>query len=515
MRRAGDCTRQPGDPLHPDYPNRGVICCLIPHNDSVLVTRGYCNHSTARHLTLLLGLLLPLIATLIAGCSQVVTGTAVAAPDGTVMNATGQVPDGGIPGPSDPAPVRGGSDTPDDRLAASVVTGVEQFWRQEFAGRFGRRWTNIRDFVAADPHDAATLPPCTRQSLDLTNQALYCPQLDSVVWDRTQLVPGLRAKFGDSAVIVALAHEMGHAVENRLGIDENAQAREPARYPTILLEGMADCYAGVTLRAVADGRVPGLSSSPAEIDNALRGLLSFRDPVGLSMGNVAHGNAFDRASAFIDGFDSGAGTCAGMTVAGSRFTERPYSSQADASRGGNLTLSVLLASMGPDVGGWFSRLASERGHPWSAPRLVSGGRCAVAGTDAQGPALFCPATLSVSAVRDQLDAVLRRYGDYAGATVLASRYALAAMVAMDRLVTGPDAGRTAVCLTGAYTGHLLDRTSGFELSPGDLDEAVDELLGEDLAARDAEGRAPAGDLGTDRVRQFRNGALSGPAGCGF
>ena len=489
------------------------------HNDPVSVTRGYHNHSTVRRSTLRVGVILPLIALFITGCSQVIIGTPVAAPDGMVMSAAGQVPNGPSRRSADPAagpaPVRGGTDSPDDRFAATVVTGVEQYWRQEFPARFGRRWPNIQDFMAADPHDAANLPPCLRQALDVTNQALYCPQLDSVVWDRTQLVPGLRSKYGEGAVVVALAHEMGHAVEDRLGIDESAQAREPAKYPTILLEGMADCFAGVTLHAVADGRIPGLSTDPADIDRALRGLLSFRDPVGLSMGTVAHGNAFDRASAFINGYDSGAGTCAGMTVTQSTFTERPYSSLADASRGGNLTLPVLLASMGPDVSAWFSRLAGDHGHPWSAPRLLSSDRCAVAGTDAQGPARFCPASLTVSASREQLDAVYRQYGDYASATVLGSRYALAALGAMDRPVLGPDAGRAAVCLTGAYTGQLLPQSTGFELSPGDLDEAVDELLGEDLAARDAAGHAAAGDLGLDRVRQFRNGALGGPARCGL
>lgn len=491
----------------------------MPHNDEVSVTRGYRDHSTVSGSRLLAGLIVPLFALLITGCSQVVIGAPVAAPAGLVVSPAGQVPGTASRLPGDPtggpAPVRGGADTPDDRFAAAVVAGVEQYWRQEFPDEFGRPWPNIQDFMAADPHDAATLPPCLRQSLDLTNQALYCPQLDSVVWDRTQLVPGLRAKYGDGAVVVALAHEMGHAVEDRLGIDENAQAREPSKYPTILLEGMADCYAGVTLRAVSDGRIPGLSTDPAGIDQALRGLLSFRDPVGLSMGNVAHGNAFDRASAFINGFDSGAGTCAAMTVTRATFTERPYSSVADASRGGNLTLPVLLATMGPDVSKWFSRLAADHGHPWSAPRLLAGDRCAVAGTDAQGPARFCPATLSVSTSGDLLSGVYRRFGDYASATVLGSRYALAALGAMGRPVTGPEAGRAAVCLTGAYTGQLLNRSTGFELSPGDLDEAVDELLGEDLAARDATGRAPEGDLGLDRVRQFRDGTLGGPARCGL
>jgi len=489
----------------------------MPHNDSVPVTRGYHDHSTVRSSTLRAGLLLPLIALLLTGCSQVVIGTPVAA-DGLVVGAAGQAP--GLPRrPVDPdagpALVRGGADTPDDRFAAAVVTGVEQFWRQEFPVRFGRRWPNISDFMAADPQDAATLPPCLRQSLDLTNQALYCPRLDSVVWDRTQLVPGLRAKYGDGAVVVALAHEMGHAVEDRLGIDENAQAREPGRYPTILLEGMADCFAGVTLHAVADGRIPGVGTDRPGIDRALQGLLSFRDPVGLSMGNVAHGNAFDRASAFINGYDSGAGTCAAMTTTRTTFTERPYTSPADQSRGGNLALPVLLASMGPDASAWFAKLAADHGHPVAVPRMLSSDRCAVAGTQDGEPARFCPATLTVSASREQLGGVYRRYGDYASATVLASRYALGALNSMERPVVGPDAGRGAVCLAGAYTGQLLNRSAGFELSPGDLDEAVDELLGEDLAARDATGHAAENDLGLDRVRLFRDGVMGGAARCGL
>jgi hypothetical protein len=204
-----------------------------------------------------------------------------------------------------------------------------------------------------------------------------------------------------------------------------------------------------------------------------------------------------------------------MTVAQSRFTERPWSSKADASRRGNLSLPVLLASMRPDVSSWFSRLVVDHGHPWATPRLLSSDRCAVAGTDGQGPARFCPATLTVSASSDQLAGVYGRYGDYASATVLGSRYALAALGAMGRQVSGPEAGRTAVCLTGAYTGGLLNRAAGFELSPGDLDEAVDELLGEDLAARDADGHPPAGDLGLDRVRDFRDGTLGGTARCGL
>jgi hypothetical protein len=115
-----------------------------------------------------------------------------------------------------------------------------------------------------------------------------------------------------------------------------------------------------------------------------------------------------------------------------------------------------------------------------------------------------------------------RLGDYASAELVASRYALAALDALGRPVQGASAGRTAVCLTGAYTRALLDRDpgddpgrDGFGLSPGDVDEAVQELLDQDFAARDASGRAPSGDLGFERIEQFRAGTLGGPQRCGL
>ncbi|MDQ2706419.1 MAG: neutral zinc metallopeptidase [Actinomycetota bacterium] len=490
----------------------------------MLVTGGHFNHSTVPRLFRSLLPFVTVTALALTGCSQIIPQEPVAAPNQATISAANEPPKSLPRQPVDPhaapapvtggANVTGGADTANDRFAATVVTGVEQYWREEFPVQFGMRWRDLRGFTAADPRDTTNPPPCLSRSLDLADQALYCPRLDTVEWDRTQLVPELRASYGDGAVVVALSHEIGHAVQDRLGVNVAAQQREPARYPTILLEGMADCFAGVTVHAVAQGRIRGLRTNPVELDRALQGLLSFRDPVGLASAQGAHGNGFDRASAFIAGYDSGARACAGMTVADTTFTERSYRSLADASRGGNLSPGALLASLERDASAWFGNLATTRGHRWAGVRMLSGARCAAAGINGPAPVRSCPGDLAVSTSRDELAGVYQRFGDYASATVLVSRYALAALTALDRPAVGPDAGRTAVCLTGAYTGALFDHGSGFELSPGDLDEAVDELLSQDLAARDADGQAPGGDLGFDRVRQFRAGVLGGPASCG-
>jgi predicted metalloprotease len=448
-----------------------------------------------RHLFLLTVVILSLSVT---GCSQVVQGEAVAARDEVAVPAADQQPGGRPRGALDAGllPVLGATDSADDRFATRVVTGIDRYWRATFPAEFGAPWRPLNGFVAANPNEAANPAPCLSRALDLTDQALYCPRLDTVAWDRTTLVPNLRTEYGDSAVIMALAHEIGHAVQARAGIDTAAQQREPDRYPTILLEGMADCLSGSTLRAVANGRIAGLRTDPAALDRALHGLVSFRDPVGRATVHGAHGNGFDRASAFIGGYDDGPDSCLRMTVEETTFTQQPYRSVADKGRGGNLSLTALLAQLEPDVAGWFDRLSAARGYPKAHLLRPEAGPDVPARPD-----------------RVQLAATVRSYGDYAAATVLTSRYALAYLAAMDRPTVGPDAARAATCLTGAYTASLFVGATDFRLSPGDLDEAVDELLSEDLAARDADGRAAPGDHGFDRVRQFRAGMLNGAAAC--
>ena len=66
-------------------------------------------------------------------------------------------------------------------------------------------------------------------------------------------------------------------------------------------------------------------------------------------------------------------------------------------------------------------------------------------------------------------------------------------------------------MTGAYTGTLLNRETGFGLSPGDLDEAIQVLLRFDYPSRDTTGAAVA--TGFDRVSLFRAGALDGVSAC--
>ena len=186
------------------------------------------------------------------------------------------------------------------------MTALQDFWRAQFPAAFGRPWTDITGFVPVrTTQPGASTPPCLRRAADLADQAFYCPAADVVAWDADRLLPQQVEKFGAAGAVVVIAHEVGHAVHRRLGIDAQ-RARNPARYPTILLESMADCFAGVALAHFVDQPVDGLPIGLDERDQALLALVGFRDPLGVDAGDAsAHGNAFDRVSAFQTGYADG------------------------------------------------------------------------------------------------------------------------------------------------------------------------------------------------------------------
>ena len=211
-----------------------------------------------------------LLVTLLAACAEAVPGSATAAPEP-------------LPAPvaaSTPLPAPDSSLSPDE-IGATTVDALQQFWRAEFPATFGRPWTDLAAFVPVRTTDRGTPPPpCLRRAADLADQAFYCPSADIVAWDADQLLPQQVQKFGTAGAVVVLAHEIGHAVHNRLGLDQQ-RARDPARYPTILLEAMADCYAGVALAHFVQQPTSGLPIGLDDRDRALLALVGFRDPVGV------------------------------------------------------------------------------------------------------------------------------------------------------------------------------------------------------------------------------------------
>ncbi|GAA1308679.1 neutral zinc metallopeptidase [Saccharothrix xinjiangensis] len=443
-----------------------------------------------------------LVAT--TSCAHVVPGRPVAG-------------EGVTRGTVDPGFIRGTDGGPIDQLAATAITDINTYWEDAFPDTFGKPWQELEGGIysvdTADP--SAKPPPCTEQASDVEGNAFYCPSADAIAWDRAALLPVLQDRFGDAAVVIVLAHEWGHAVQNRMGITPEAERREPRRFPTILTEAMADCFAGAFVKWVNDGESEHLEIGSEVLDPALGALVTFRDPVGTSQTDrSAHGNAFDRVSAFQDGYQQGSKFCAGMTVDNRVFTQQAFTNADDRDRGGNLPFDEILTAVTQDLDLYYKGLVQGAGKQWTTPRTTPTEQEPDCSGD-QGPVAFCPADDSVEVeVEEDLPELHARIGDYATGVLLASRYGLAAMDAVGAEVEGASAATSALCLAGAYTREVFIRQEGFGLSPGDLDEAVQVLLAYDYAARDAAGGS-ALEPGFKRVEVFRGGVLEGSGACGL
>lgn len=449
-----------------------------------------------------------LLLVVVSACTTAVAGE----PVGTGAVVTN--PDPGTGG-VDPSFIKNSDGGEIDQLAAAVLTDVRGYWTETFPATFdGRDWEELSGgYFSVDTASAdAPAPPCVDKAADVEGNAFYCPSEDVIAWDRAALLPVLRERFGEAAVMLVLAHEMGHAVQRRAGISVEEQRTDPERYPTILVEAQADCYAGSFVRWVAEGNAEHLSIAEDRLDSALESLITFRDPIGTEQTDAgAHGDAFDRVSAFQDGYDSGAGLCADISVDNRRFTQRGFRQAADAERGGNLRFDDLVQNMTDDLGEYFDTVVTDAGATWTAPSLAPVENDPECDRD-QGPIAFCPDDDEIEiSTEGELPQLHQQVGDYATGIILAGRYGMAALDALDKPLEGEQTQRQLLCLSGSYTGMLLDRTNGFTLSPGDLDEAIQVLLRYDYPGRDGAGGAI--DTGYERVSVFRAGTLEGVTAC--
>ncbi len=456
-----------------------------------------------------LAIIVPVL--LVAGLSACTTTVAGTPTNGESVVSGDPDKDGGV----DPSFVHNTDGGEIDQLAATVITDVKAFWTETFPATFDDEWEDLEGgYYSVDTaDDDAKAPPCARRASDVEGNAFYCPTEDVIAWDRAALLPVLKEKFGEAAVMFVLAHEMGHAVQRRTGLSVGEQRANPEKYPTILIEAQADCYAGAFVRWVSDGDAEHLKISKDRLDTAMEALVMFRDPVGTEQSDQdAHGDAFDRVSAFQDGYDKGLDLCKEMSVDNRTFTQRGFLSADDAERGGNLRFENLLTTITPDLETYYKGLVAAKGKTWTTPSLKTSGKSPECADTDQGPIAYCAESREIDvATDDELPELHVEIGDYATGTILASRFSMAALASLEKPLDGREAQRALLCLTGSYTGMLLTRQQGFSLSPGDLDEAIQVLLRFDYPGRDTAGDAVP--TGFDRVSIFRTGVLQGVDAC--
>jgi predicted metalloprotease len=384
-----------------------------------------------------------------------------------------------------------------------ALSDVERYWTTTYPTiSGGKPFQPIQG--GYHPYTQGTPPPaCGGEEGVYQPNAFYCPVGDFIAWDAEKLIPELQSNFGQLLVAVVMAHEYGHAVQHRLGVTDQ---------PTVVLEQQADCYAGSWIADAMAGHSGSFGGiTPAQIDDALAGMLQLRDQPGTSATNPgAHGNAFDRIRAFQDGVENGATKCAGYNADNLPITEVPFTKESDAATGGNLPYNEAVGTVLKDLESYWAKAYQQlTGQPWK-PLTVkpfepgSAPVCPDPDAIANGVAYYCPDGDFIAYDDQRLQALYEQFGDNAVGLLLGDLYARAAQHRRGQPTEGGSGQLAVDCLNGAWTNDLLGRD---RLSPGDLDEAVGALL--------ALGRATKGTgaSGFDRIAAYRNGVLNGLSAC--
>jgi predicted metalloprotease len=303
-----------------------------------------------------------------------------------------------------------------------------------------------------------------------------------------------------------LAHEWGHAIQ--------ARTQMPGSKTTVV-ESQADCYSGSFTAYAKAGKAPHFHLSTNDLDKALAGYLNFGDVKGSSQDDTsAHGNAFDRISAFQAGFENGPSYCASPKNFSDnrKFTELPYDQssantneqQKDQADNGNAPYKDAIQLGVKDLNEYWPALPGWK--PLAAVTQIGSGNTPSCGSSKVTENIFyCPNNNTVYFDgASHFPAVYKNFGDYAVQNLLATAYGFAYIHDQGKPLNGSGALLGAACYAGTYTYQVFAHGGKHEyfLSPGDLDEAVQALL---LGVDGSSYYGLQGTSGFDRVAAFQRG----------
>jgi uncharacterized protein len=203
---------------------------------------------------------------------------------------------------------RGPEDERRVQFVSFVLDDVQQTWSQTFA-RANRPYPHAKLVLFTDQ----TSSGCG--FAEGASGPFYCPE-DHKVYIDLGFYRELETRFGapgEFAQAYVIAHEIGHHVQNLLGVDEKVrqlQAREPASANelSVRLELQADCFAGVwgfsteQRKILESGDVEsGLAAAAAVGDDRLQRQSGRR----VNPESWTHGSSEQRVSWFKRGLSTG------------------------------------------------------------------------------------------------------------------------------------------------------------------------------------------------------------------
>jgi predicted metalloprotease len=458
--------------------------------------------------------------------------TAFAATGASAQRVSGGSSAGGSgSGGGDPTLDGGGTDaTPNkgkgyEAILAAAIKDIQDYWAKEFPAIYGSKYDRIPDNRIFAAHPGIKLPKCQGQTLtykDAENNAFYCYKSNFVAYDDVSLFPQIFRDFGALAVPLVLAHEWGHAIQDRAG---------NAGQQVIFKELQADCFAGSWVKRVADGDARGVKLQGGSLDRALAAMLQFRDPTGSSSEDAsAHGSGFDRTTAFQQGYDDGAQQCSTYFDQPPLVVEIPFSSQEEAANGGNVPADQVVPASVELLNSFYSQVepayqvqAIDNVYSYDSSaandKLPTCGGSTPARSELKNRVFYCIDDGYFAFDSNYLQHVYDDIGDFGVTTLLANPFATyvqtlenfpGASDNTDNAVLGAD------CYTGGfaaamYNNALSSDTLGgpVQFSPGDLDETVQAFI--DYSA--ARGLSKDLDVTFGRLRAFRDGFFNGFGVC--
>jgi predicted metalloprotease len=384
-------------------------------------------------------------------------------------------------GPRERGPVVELRATPGDLPTVLEATQVSlrEYWSNEFERVYDKPF---RDLAGGWQPKTPESPPwtCQNQRLtykDIRGNAFYCggKKDDYIAYDEAFLLPQLNKSFGALTPAVVLAHEMGHAIQARAGVDA----------PSILIELQADCFAGAWVADVQSSDTAPVAIDASALDASVRAIPVLRDQPGTPATNPqAHGLGFDRVNAFQTGYENGAARCATFPKGDVVVTELPFSTPEEAATGGNIDLTEAVPFFTSHLDAfWAANLQQlSSGASYSPPRRAVRRIPPLpdcphdSGYDRAAVTAYCDPSNTVALATTPLVRLYAAIGDMAPGAAMSLSWARAAQDQADLSTTGDDAELQRVCFTGAWIAEIASGTSPVRLSPGDVDEVLVSVL---------------------------------------
>jgi predicted metalloprotease len=397
-----------------------------------------------------------------------------------------------------------------------MIDDIRAYWRSTFPQVYGKPYTDLAGGVIRVTSNNVQVPACgggrPPRYRDIAGNAYYCRDgNDYIAYDDSGLFPKIYRRYGVVSLGLVLAHEWGHAIQARAGVDGS----------TILLEQQADCFAGTWLAHVAATKPAGITYAESDLTSAMGGFLSYADPLGTTVQEQgAHGSGFDRVGAFQDGFLNGPKQCATYATDLPATFALPFTSADDYTNGGNLPFDDVEPLMAADLDRFWARQIPGFAPLASKVQDASGvARCnGTSGTEAAHSSVVWCTDSKVVAFDPTFLRQVYEEGDFAMGMLYGEAWAQAAQQVRNARLDGRDALLQADCYVGAWTRSTIaqlkenqdgDTSRKLSLSPGDLDEGIRGLLA--FGPQIGRDTGAAGPF--DRVAAFRKGVVKGIGAC--